>query len=269
MVKIESLSNVGVFVRDQKKAKEFYTRKLGLKVRASIPRWQYLELGATKGGADAGLNVWRPTREMWGEDYDEAVGSIGTVTGIGFLTTNLTATIESLRRKRVKVEGPGPAGRAQIATVYDPEGNSLFVLEPPNPKIRRAGLLSLQWVTVASRDAARTGEFFRKALGMKGRVTDEEGMRFYSLSPRGTALMPFAPDKGMYDDPKDYEDDLAHIGENTSIIFSSRDIHRLQETLKARGVRFSQEAEKATWGGIEAQFLDPDGNRYALVQEMP
>lgn len=267
MLKIDSLSNVGVFVRDHKKAKEFYTKKLGLKVRSSIPKWQYLEVGATKGGADASLNLWRPTREMWGDDYDEAEKSIGTVTGIGFLTTNLGATVEAFRRKKIKVEGPGPAGRAQIASVYDPDGNSVFVLEPPKPKVRRAGLHSLQWVTVASRDAARAGEFFTKALGMKG-GRGEEGMRFYSLSPRGTALMPFTPSKEMYDDPKDYEDDLAHIGENTSVIFTTKSIHRLQDELLSRGVHFSQKAEKASWGGIEAEFLDPDGNRYALIQGM-
>jgi len=267
MVKIDSLSNVGVFVRDQKKAKEFYTKKLGLKVRSTIPKWQYLEVGATKGGADASLNLWRPTREMWGDAYDEAEKSIGIVTGIGFLTTNLESTLEGFRRKKVKVEGPGPAGRAQIATVFDPDGNSIFVLEPPKPKVRRAGLLSLQWVTVASRDAARTGEFFTKSLGMKGGRGDE-GMRFYSLSPRGTSLMPFTPNKEMYDDPKDYEDDLTHIGESTSVIFSTRSIFRLQDELLARGVRFSQKAEKASWGGVEAEFLDPSDNRYSLVQGM-
>jgi catechol 2,3-dioxygenase-like lactoylglutathione lyase family enzyme len=267
-MKIDSLSNVGVFVRDHKKAKEFYTKKLGLKVRSSIPKWQYLEVGATKGGEDASLNLWKPTREMWGDAYDEAKKSIGVVTGIGFLTTNIEATIAPLRRKNVKVEGPGPAGRAQIASVYDPDGNSLFVLEPPKPKVRRQGLLALQWVTVASRDAARTGEFFTKALGMKGGVSDDEGMHFYSLSRRGTALMPFTPNKEMYDDPKDYEDDLSHIGENTSVMFTTKNIHRLQDELLARGVRFSQKAEKAAWGGIEAEFLDPDGNRYALIQGM-
>jgi len=268
MLKIDSLSNVGVFVRDHKKAKEFYTTKLGLRVRSSIPKWKYLEVGATKGGADASLNIWKPTREMWGDAYDEAEKSIGIVTGIGFLTTNLDATIEAFRRKKVKVEGPGPAGTAQIASVYDPDGNSIFVLEPPKPKVRRAGLLSMQWVTVASRDAARTGEFFTKALGMKG-ARGGEGMRFYSLNPHGTALMPFTPSKEMYDDPKDYAEDLAHIGESTSVIFSTPDIHRLQDELLARGVRFSQRAERAAWGGIEAEFLDPSDNRYSLVQGMP
>lgn len=267
MVKIESLSGVGVFVRDPKKAKAFYTKQLGLKVRSSIPRWEYLELGATKTGEDAGLNVWHPTRKMWGDDYGDAEKSIGTVTGIGFLTTNLQATVDSLRKKKVKVEGPTSAEGALMANVFDPDGNSFFILEPPKQRNRRAGLRSLQWVTVASRDTPRAAEFFTKGLGMK-EVPGGMGMRFFSLRPRGTAVMPFTPNREMYDDAKDYEDDLAHIGENTSILFSTRDIHRLQEALMGRGVTFSQKAEKASWGGMEAEFVDPDGNRYALVQGM-
>jgi hypothetical protein len=34
-------------------------------------------------------------------------------------------------------------------------------------------------------------------------------------------------------------------------------------------VRFHRKAKKADWGGIDAEFFDPDDNRYALIQEMP
>ena len=269
MAKIDSLSHVGVFVRDQRKAKEFYTKKLGLKVRSLIPKMGYLALGATKGGEDASLNLWQPTREMWGPEYDDAVKQIGVVTGIGFRTTNLEKTIADLKRRQVKVEGPGQEGEGRLASIYDPDGNVVFAYEPAMPKVRRAGLLSLDFVTIASRDSTRAGEFFSKALGMKGKNLTGEGLREYRLSPRGTALAPFTPMKDMYDDPKDYEEDTAHIGENTSIMFSTDDIYALQEKLMARGVRFSRKAEKAEWRGIQAEFLDPDDNSYALIQEMP
>ncbi|HYM39169.1 MAG TPA: VOC family protein [Thermoplasmata archaeon] len=266
MAKIESLSHVGVFVRDQKKAKEFYTKKLGLAVRASIPKMGYLALGATKGGKDASLNLWQPTREMWGPDYENALKQIGGVTGIGFLTTNLAKTLETLKAKGVKVQDPGEEG---MATVFDPDGNALFVFEPPKPKVRRAGLRSLEFVTIASRDANRAGEFFTKALGMKSKKLPQEGMTEYRLTPGGTALTPFTPNPEFYKDPKDFENDMAHIGENTSIMFSTKDIYGVQDRLTGRGVRFQKKAAKAEWGGIDAEFLDPDDNRYALIQEMP
>ncbi len=258
-----------MFVRDQKKARQFYTKKLGLKVRSEIRDMGYLALGTTKGGGDASLNLWAPTREMWGPDYDDAVKQIGVVTGIGFLTTNLEKTIADLRRHKVKVEGPGGEGEGRIASIYDPDGNVLFAYESARPKARRAGLLSLDFVTIASRDATRAGEFFTKALGMKGKHLTGEGLREYRLGPKGTALAPFAPARETYDDPKDYEEDMAHIGEDTSIMLSTKDIYALQEQLMARGVRFARKAEKAGWGWLEAEFLDPDDNSYALIQEMP
>ncbi len=266
MAKIKSLSHVGVFVRDQKKAKDFYTRKLGLAVRSSIPKMGYLALGATKGGEDASLNLWQPTPEMFGSEYENAVKQIGGITGIGFLTTNLEKTLENLRSKGVRVEDPGDEG---MATVYDPDGNAIFVFEPSKPKVRRAGLRSLEFVTIASRDANRAGDFFTKTLGMKGKKIPMEGMSEYRLSPRGTALTPFTPNPELYKNPQDYENDMAHIGENTSIMFSTKDIFGVQDRLVARGVRFRQKAKKADWGGIDAEFFDPDDNRYALIQEMP
>ncbi len=266
MAKIESLSHVGVYVRDQKKSKEFYTKKLGLAVRSSMPRMGYLALGATKGGKDASLNLWQPTPEMFGPEYENAVKQIGGITGIGFMTSNLEKTIATLKSKGVRVQEPGEEG---MATVFDPDGNAFFVFEHPKPKVRRAGLQSLEFVTIASRNADKAGEFFTKSLGMKSKKLPQEGMTEYRLSRGGTALTPFTPSREFYTDQQDYENDLAHIGENTSILFSTKDIYVVQDQLVSRGVRFRQKAKKADWGGIDAEFFDPDDNRYGLIQEMP
>ena len=265
---LDSLSDVGVFVKDSKKAREFYTRTMGLKVRSSMPKMGYLALGATKGGDDASLNVWQPAPSWGSPQYEEGLKQIGSVTGIGFVTTSYEKTMDGLKRRGAKVETMPSEGGAKMGSVRDPDGNSVFVLEPPKPKRRRPGLHSLEFITIASRDAARTGEFFVKALGMKRRSADE-GMTAYRLTSEGTALMPFTPTREMYDNDQDYNDDMAHIGEPTSIMFTTKDIYKAQEALMARGVRFSKKAEKAEWGGIQAEFLDPDDNRYALVQMSP
>jgi catechol 2,3-dioxygenase-like lactoylglutathione lyase family enzyme len=268
MAKIESLSHVGVFVRDQKKAKDFYTKKLGLAVRSSMPKMGYLALGATKGGKDASLNLWQPTPETWGDDYDNVAKQIGGITGIGFLTTNLEKTIETLRSKGVKVDPPQEE-TGGMASIHDPDDNIVFLFEAPKPKVRRAGLRSLEFVTIASRDADRAGEFFTKTLGMKGKKLPQEGMTEYRLSREGTAILPFTPTRDFYADEKAYEEDLAHIGEFTSIVFSTKGIRGVQDQLESRGVRFRQKAKETEWGGMDAEFLDPDENRYTLMQEIP
>ncbi len=64
------LAEIGIYVKDLKAARAFYTKKVGLKVRSSMPKWGYLALGATKGGEDAALDLWAPSPE-WGQaDYE-------------------------------------------------------------------------------------------------------------------------------------------------------------------------------------------------------
>lgn len=269
MAKLQ-LTDIGIFVKDLKASRTFYTKKIGLKVRESEPKWGYLTLGATKGGEDAALNPWQPVPEWGQEDYEKRKAQIGGVTGIGFSTSDMKRTVSDLRRRGVKVEIERED--STFARFSDPDGNVLFLAQPARVKARRAGIQSLAFVTVVSRDTKRSGEFFRKALAMKERrVPGEEGEEdfvMHQLSPKATGIAPFTPTKEMYEDPADYDADMAHIGEDTSIGFTTKGIHALQDQLMAKGVRFKQKAEKRDWGGIQAKFFDPDDNVYTLV-EMP
>jgi len=91
----------------------------------------------------------------------------------------------------------------------------------------------------------------------------------YRVRPGGTVLMPFIPNREMYEDPADYDADVAHTGENTSIMFATRDLVELQDELMARGVRFSRKAQMEEWGGMHAKFLDPDDNVYSVIEPRP
>ncbi|TLZ72048.1 MAG: VOC family protein [Methanobacteriota archaeon] len=269
MPKLESIDGVGIYTNDLKKSKQFYTRTIGLKVRDEDRKTGYIALGATKGGKDASLNLWQPVAAWGPEMYEAGRKQIGGVTGIGFGTTDLKKTIEALKRKGVKARVDGESGT--FGRFTDPDGNELFLQQPRRPKVHRAGLQNLAFTTVVSRDVAKSGEFFTKALGMKAlKIPASEGggqsFTVYRLSSKGTAIMPFVPTKEMYDNPSDYDADMAHIGENTSIGFGTRDIYGLQEALLAKGVRFSLKAERRDWGGIMARILDPDDNMYAIMQ---
>src|SRR5207245_424584 len=70
MAKLQ-LTDVEIYVKDLKAARAFYTKKIGLKVRSSMPKWGYLALGATKGGEDAALTPWQPVPE-WGTEMYES-----------------------------------------------------------------------------------------------------------------------------------------------------------------------------------------------------
>lgn len=49
----------------------------------------------------------------------------------------------------------------------------------------------------------------------------------------------------------------------------TRDIHRLYQRLRDRGVEFLRPPEQEVWGGWLATFHDPDGNTLQLLQQPP
>jgi len=53
----------------------------------------------------------------------------------------------------------------------------------------------------------------------------------------------------------------------TGIVFDTDDIDALYERLKKKGVPFTLKPTKMPWGGIIANFLDPDNNEFQVVQD--
>lgn len=53
----------------------------------------------------------------------------------------------------------------------------------------------------------------------------------------------------------------------TGIIFDTDDIYALHERLRRQGVKFTLKPTKMPWGGIVADFLDPDNNELEVVQD--
>lgn len=269
MTGLKRVGDVDIMVKDQRRARTFYTEKLGLRVRYEDARFGYLNLGATKGGADAGLSLWQPSPEWPSAMYEDGMKQIGIVTGIGFRTSALPRTLEALRKRRVKVEKDSET----FARIWDADGNILFLQQERRPKARRAGLQKLEFVTVASRDTERSGAFFR-GLGFKAKkIPGEEGAEgesfsVYQLGREGTSIMPFTPERGMYENAADYDADMAHIGENTGISILVAGIYDLQDRLLSQGIRFQEKAEKQPWGAIAARILDPDDNTYRLVETL-
>jgi len=264
MAKVTRLDAVGIYTRDQKRSRQFYTRSVGLRVRSDDRKFGYLQLGATKGGVDAGLDIWQPTREWGGELYEAGLKQVGTVTGIGFSTGNLEKTVQQLAQKGVKTEKDSE----DFVRFWDPDQNALFLTETERPKVRRAGIQKLEWVTVVTRDLPREVEFFTKSLGLKSRkVRGGEGEGDFTVcrvSPDQTSIMPFTPTREMYRNPADYDADMAHVGEETSISLLVDDVYAVQEKLLQKGVEFKTRAEKRDWGGVAARIYDPDRNSYMI-----
>jgi predicted enzyme related to lactoylglutathione lyase len=53
----------------------------------------------------------------------------------------------------------------------------------------------------------------------------------------------------------------------TGIVFETDDIHALYERLKKHRVTFTLKPTQMPWGGMVADFLDPDKNELEVVQD--
>ncbi len=53
----------------------------------------------------------------------------------------------------------------------------------------------------------------------------------------------------------------------TGIVFETDDIYALYKRLSEEGVKFTLKPTEMPWGGIVADFLDPDGNELEVVQD--
>ena len=82
--------------------------------------------------------------------------------------------------------------------------------------------------------------------------------RWIEVAPAGaeTVLVPFTP-PGLED----------RLGTFSGVVFECDDIRTTYEELRDRGVEFTEEPTLQSWGGIQAQFKDQDGNGFVLVQE--
>jgi len=108
------------------------------------------------------------------------------------------------------------------------------------------------------------------------RVSDmDRALRFYNK----ILGLPMALDARVFNHAEVGPDEpLAKIGlhatgkkskrkRRTGIVFDTDDIYALYERLIKRGVKFTLKPTKMSWGGIVADFLDPDNNELEVVQD--
>ena len=115
---------------------------------------------------------------------------------------------------------------------------------------------AVKFVSIPVRDQDRALEFYTKKLGLKV-VTDapfDEKQRWIELAiPRAETKMVLWTGEGL--------DKM--IGGFMNVAFCADDVEATAKELKAKGVEFVQEPQKADWG-TAAIFKDVDGNQFVL-----
>jgi uncharacterized glyoxalase superfamily protein PhnB len=114
-----------------------------------------------------------------------------------------------------------------------------------------------QFVTVPVKNQDEALDFYKNKLGFEV-LTDVpfgNGMRWLEVAPPG------AQTRFTLFTPPGFED---RVGTFTGISFATDDIHATFQQMRDRGVTFTEEPTEQPWGGIQAQFVDQDGNGYVL-----
>lgn len=117
---------------------------------------------------------------------------------------------------------------------------------------------SLDAITVIVEDQYRALAFYRDSLGFVVRNDDVmgNGMRLLMVTPpegqTGIVLFPASAD--------------VPAGRTFGTVVATGDCAATHAELAARGVAFSEAPTLQEWGGVQAQFTDPDGNHFVLVE---
>ena len=115
---------------------------------------------------------------------------------------------------------------------------------------------AVKFVSIPVRNQDRALEFYTKKLGMRV-ITDspfDDTQRWIELG------FPRADTKVVLFTGPDHE---KYIGSALNITFMADDVMATAAELKAKGVEFVQEAQKADWG-TAAIFKDSEGNQFVL-----
>ncbi len=124
------IGTITVQVRDQDKALDFYTKKLGFEKRADTPmgptqRW--IEVAPPK--AETRILLYKASREMPGaESYEAALANIGKSTGLVLETEDIIKTFAELRAKGVRIiDEPAKQPYGWWGAFADQDGNTYGV----------------------------------------------------------------------------------------------------------------------------------------------
>ena len=120
-------------------------------------------------------------------------------------------------------------------------------------------LKNLLVVSISVRNQDEAIDFYVNRLGLEKRndVPMGEGKRWIEVAPPGaqTTLVLSTESCGGQD----------RIGKFTGYIFATDDIQTTYETLKSRGVHFTEPPRVEPWGKW-AHFVDQDGNGFGLKE---
>lgn len=127
---IKEVGTVTIFVKDQQRAKQFYTETLGFDLRTEAPMFPgapTLWIEVVPPGAQTSVVLYQMDQH-W-QHYENVLGKSQAVT---FNVEDLRGTVAELRAKGVEiVTEPSDEDWGSSSFIKDSEGNSLLLVQLP------------------------------------------------------------------------------------------------------------------------------------------
>lgn len=121
-------------------------------------------------------------------------------------------------------------------------------------KVGRITRLWLAMIPVSDMDRAM--KFYNETLGLR-----------IALDARAFDHVEVGPDEPLAKIGLHATGNQSTERRRSGVVFDTDDIYALYQRLKGQGVVFTLEPTKMPWGGIVADFLDPDNNELEVVQD--
>ena len=123
----------------------------------------------------------------------------------------------------------------------------------------------LQMITIYVSDLPRAIDFYTQKLGfLQTAEYQDDGQHIVWVVPDPAGRVDLATEIALYAAEKND----TRIGTSSGIVFSANDIEATYNELKAKGVNFTFDLVRHTYGqgagDQEARFVDPDGNEFLL-----
>jgi catechol 2,3-dioxygenase-like lactoylglutathione lyase family enzyme len=114
-------------------------------------------------------------------------------------------------------------------------------------------------VTVVVKDLSRSLRFFRDRIGLRLAFYDKQNKWVCFDAGRATFSLTTPWNRAA----------KKLVGVRTGVSFYVVDLDKTYKRLKKKKVKFTIVPRREPWGGLIANFQDPDGNAYFLLQMPP
>ena len=128
---INTIGGKVVMVSDQKKAVDFYTKKLGFDLRVDMPIGKVHWIEVAPKHSQSSISLMEPNPKMMSkEELARAKKEIGMFTGVWFYTGDIKSTYEDLKKKGVNITPPEKQEWGGIISILkDQDGNGFHLVE--------------------------------------------------------------------------------------------------------------------------------------------